>query len=431
IIQIIMFVRSFLAITVLLTVINATPNADIWAPVDAFLEQAIANGTFPGCVALVGNKDGILYASAPGHYTYGVPTPLNDGVVPKMTMDTLFDMASCSKVTATTTAIAQFYQRGELDLNATIASVIGQQYAVNGKGPITILNCLLHNSGYFPDPDPFWNTPEFGCPATANEYPPMDFSCQTQIYNSIMNQSLMNPIGATYVYSDLNFMTLMLVAGHYARTLGYVKEHDIIPECNTGGPGIDQCYYEAYVRKYVFDPVGTKFTGYLQPNFLFPFSAPTENDTVYMHTTIQGVVSDGNAYAMGGIGGHAGVFSNAPEMFTFMKAIMFAREDSSYLNTTTMELFTKEYNHSQSSRALGWNTNDPTVNDEGWDQSCGSLSPTTWMHLGYTGTMLCGDPERELIVILLTNRVYPTSTNELILNVRRPFGNLVQQIYDA
>ncbi|EFA75707.1 Hypothetical protein yfeW precursor [Heterostelium album PN500] len=364
------------------------PDASVWDPVTSFLEQAIVNGSFPGCVALVGTRDKILYSSAPGAYTYGVPTPINVPKVPQMEIDTLFDMASCTKVTATTTAIAQFYQRGELSLDSTIASILGQQFAVNGKGPITVLNCLLHNSGFYPDPNPFWNTPEFGCPATAYEYPPLEFSCQTQFYNSIMNQSLMNPIGSTYVYSDLNFMTLMLVVGHYARTLGYVKEYEVLQDCLTGGPGIDQCYYEAYVRKYVFYPLHLKSTNYLPPTYLAPYCAPTENDTVYMHTTIQGVVSDGNAYAMGGIGGHAGVFSNAPDMYQFMHAIMFADKNSDYLNSTTVQLFTTEYNHTQSSRALGWNTNDPTVPDYGWSLACGTLSPKTWMHLGYTGTML-------------------------------------------
>eukprot|EP01132_Coremiostelium_polycephalum_P007816 gene7816-9619_t len=411
--------------------LNNHINADIWQPVDDLLNEAVQNGTFPGSVALVGDKNGVLYVSAIGSYTYGIPTPINYPNVPPMTVGTLFDMASCSKVTATTTAVAQFYQRGELDLDSTIASILGSAFSVNGKGPMTVLNCLLHNSGFAPDPNPFWNTPQFGCPATSEFNPPLDFSCQTKIFNSIMGQSLMNPIGSTYVYSDLNFMTLMFVVGHYARTLGYVSQGDLVPGCYNGGPGIDQCYYEAYVRKYVFSALSLENTGYLPPAESAPICAPTVNDTVYMHTTIQGVVSDGNAYAMGGIGGHAGVFSNVEDMFEFMSAVMFSTEDSPYMNSTTYKFFTTEYNHTQSSRALGWNTNDPTVYDQGWGLACGTLSPKTWMHLGYTGTMLCGDPDRELIVILLTNRVYPDPSNTKISNVRKPFSTLVQQIYDA
>ncbi|KYQ94397.1 Hypothetical protein DLAC_04695 [Tieghemostelium lacteum] len=407
--------------------------SEYWAPADEILEVAIANYTFPGAVALVGNSKGVLYASAKGSFTYGIPTPINSPDVPQMNLTTTFDMASCSKVTATTTAIAQFYQRGELDLDSTIVSHLGEDFGVNGKETITVRNCLLHNSGYFPDPNPFWNTPQFGCPATADYYPPMEFTCQSQIYQSIMNQSLMNPIGSTYVYSDLNFMTLMFVVGQLASQYEYITLEDILPQCNQndGGNGIYQCYYEAYVRNYVFAPLELPNTGYLPPLSNAQFAAPTENDTVYMHTTIQGVVSDGNAYAMGGVGGHAGVFSNVEDMWTFMYTLMFANSDDSYLNSTTITYFTTEYNHTQSSRALGWNTNDPTVFDEGWSLSCGTLSSKTWMHLGYTGTMLCGDPERELILILLTNRVYPDPSNDKILDVRKPFATMVQKIYDT
>lgn len=87
---------------------------------------------------------------------------------------------------------------------------------------------------------------------------------------------------------------------------------------------------------------------------------------------------------MGGIAGHAGLFSRADEVLRLMELWMFPNKyPGVFLNTTTTSLFTKEYNHSQSSRALGWNTNDPTVFDEGWDQSCGTLSSTTYMHLGW------------------------------------------------
>jgi CubicO group peptidase (beta-lactamase class C family) len=102
-------------------------------------------------------------------------------------------------------------------------------------------------------------------------------------------------------------------------------------------------------------------TGYLPDPSLWPECAPTENDTIYLHRVIQGQVSDGNAYALGGIAGHAGLFSQAPDLYILMSRIMFATQYDDFLNSTTVDLFTTEYNHTQSSRALGWNTNDPTV----------------------------------------------------------------------
>eukprot|EP01092_Planopodium_desertum_P015796 TRINITY_DN852_c0_g3_i1.p1 TRINITY_DN852_c0_g3~~TRINITY_DN852_c0_g3_i1.p1 ORF type:complete len:132 (-),score=5.66 TRINITY_DN852_c0_g3_i1:529-924(-) len=98
---------------------------------------------------------------------------------------------------------------------------------------------------------------------------------------------------------------------------------------------------------------------------------------------------------------------------------------SKILNSTTTTFFTTEYNHSQSSRALGWNTNDPTVFDQGWNNSCGNLSAQTFMHLGFTGTEMCADPVNKIITILLTNRVYPNDSNTKIQLVRQLFNQAV------
>lgn len=98
---------------------------------------------------------------------------------------------------------------------------------------------------------------------------------------------------------------------------------------------------------------------------------------------MQGQVSDGNAYALGGIAGHAGLFSNVRDLSVLMHGWMWATPNDSWLNSTTASLWIKEYNHSQSSRALGWNTNDPNAPDQGWGLSCGRLSSKTFMHLGY------------------------------------------------
>jgi len=309
--------------------------------------------------------------------------------------------------------------------------ILGPQFGVNGKEKITVRNCLLHNAGFYPDPDPFYSTPQFGCPNTKNDHPAEDFSCQAQIYKSQMNESLQHSIGSVYEYSDLSFMTLMHVVGTLAKQYNYVRPTDLISSCAQGGPQEDQCYYEAYVRLHVIAPLGLNDTQFLPPQSKWARCAPTLNDTTYHHSVVQGFVEDPNTYADGGISGHAGLFSSATDVFAFMEQIMFSAYDDQYLNRTTYELFIKEYNHSQSSRALGWNTNDPNVYDEGWNQSCGSLSPLTFMHTGYTGPIICGDPERQLIVILLTNRVYPTDANIKIRRVRQLFGNAVQQIYDS
>jgi len=329
----------------------------------------------------------------------------------------------------------QFYQRGELYLDVKVSQLLGQQYSVNGKENITILNLLLHNSGFYSDPIPFWNTPQFNCPETKNHFPAETLSCSQLIYNSLLTQSLLHPIGSTYLYSDLNYITLMYIIGGLADSLGYITPQDLLPICQevVDEGGKRQCYFEAYVRRHILDVVGMSNSGFRLDEAKWPKCAPTTNDTTYLHNTFQGQVSDGNAYAMGGIAGHAGFFSNVDDLYSLMKLYLFAEPNSPFLNSTTVDLFIKEYNHSQSSRALGWNTNDHTVVDQGFTQACGSLSPKSYMHTGYTGTLICVDPDRELIVFLLTNRVYPqptTQNQKLIIQLRTGWSTAVQVAYD-
>lgn len=405
-----------------------------WTSVDLILENAIKNRTFPGCVALVANEKGILYLKAHGNYTYGDPTPFNYGLNPPMKPETLFDMASCTKVTATTSAIAQFYQRGQLNLETKIVDILGDSFGQNGKQAISVLNCLLHNAGLPPDPNPNYWDPVFGCPETSHHYPEENFSCQKKIYESVLAQKLQYPIGTQYLYSDLSMITLMFVVGRLARDFKYIEPADLLPSCDISQnfPATDQCYFEAYVRKYVFEKLDMTSSGFLPARSEWDQCAPTENDTSYLNRVIQGQVSDGNAYALGGIAGHAGLFSNVKDLYKMMRQMMFPREkDDSFLNATTIRYFTKEYNHTQSSRALGWNTNDPDSYDYGWNLVCGTMSASTWTHIGFTGTQMCGDPERKLITILLTNRVYPSASGTGIADARRSFNTEVVRLVDT
>eukprot|EP01104_Vermistella_antarctica_P020718 TRINITY_DN8989_c0_g1_i1.p1 TRINITY_DN8989_c0_g1~~TRINITY_DN8989_c0_g1_i1.p1 ORF type:complete len:489 (+),score=103.89 TRINITY_DN8989_c0_g1_i1:140-1606(+) len=416
------------------SVLRTAPSASSynWTTVDQVLQEGITEFAYPGCTAMVGTQEGIIYSNVFGNFTYSNSTPpLNNGTNPGMRLDTVFDMASCSKVVGATTALAQFYQRGELDLDTPIQKFLGSNYTANGKENITVRNCLLHNAGYPPDPDPnYWST-NFTCPATTAEHPAEVYTCQVDVWNSLMNQTLQNPVGEVYVYSDLSFITLMYVVGNLARTNGYITPEHLLPGCDNGLPQADQCYFEAYVRLYVFGALGLENSTFLPPREDWAAIPPTWNDTTYMHEVMQGTVSDGNAYALGGISGHAGIFSNAPDMFTFMTRLMYASEDDKFLNATTVKYFTTEYNHSQSSRALGWNTNDPTVFDEGWNTTCGTLSPLTFTHIGFTGTQLCGDPTRQLFTVFLTNRVYPDEFNFKIEKYRRNFNSAVRAVFDG
>ena len=128
--------------------------------------------------------------------------------------------------------------------------------------------------------------------------------------------------------------------------------------------------------------------------------------------------------------GHAGLFSDVHDLVAYTQAWLAPR--AGFLNATTLAAFTAQYDHAQSSRALGWNTNADDAEDHGWNYSCGTLSSRTFMHTGYTGTMICADPTRTLGVVLLTNRVYPDdATTRFIHDFRNKFTSTVQKIFDA
>lgn len=183
-------------------------------------------------------------------------------------------------------------------------------------------------------------------------------------------------------------------------------------------------------------------TQYLLAESLWPQCAPTLNDTgdgSYTHKRLQGQVADGDCYAMGGIAGHAGVFSTAPDIGRFLSYMLevLKSEDANFgidkiLNKTTLQYFTTIHNSTQSSRALGWSTNSNESKDYGFDHSCGTMSPLTFMHTGYTGTCMCADPESGLWSVILTTRIYncqgqlcPSGSSDAVKSIYKEFNTVL------
>ncbi len=327
-------------------------------------------------------------------------------------------------------------QRGELALDTLIAdpALLGPSYANNGKEVITVENCLLHNAGYPPDPNPMYWSAQFACPATAHAPVSEVFTCVDQAYQGLMKQTLINPPGAKFLYSDLSMITLQYVVGKLAHDLGYIKPAQLHASCANApaGSGLaHSCYYEAYARVYVFQANDMQNTGFLPDKRTWAGVPPTWQDDYYRMFQPQGQVSDENSYALGGIAGHAGVFSNVYDLMKLMRALVFAPQSSdSFLNATTVRLFTTVHNVSQSSRALGWDTNNYAANTY---RGCSQLSSSTFTHTGYTGTQICADPERQLITILLTNRCYPVKAAQMdtIHVVRQQWNDAVLAVYNS
>lgn len=390
-----------------------------YTTLDDILQAGVDTHVFPGAVGVVGNLDGLIYMNPVGKYSYATKDTA-------MFMTTLFDMASVTKVVSTTSAVALLYQQGYLSLYTLVGDILGEAFNNGGKEDITIVNCLVHNAGFAPDPNPFYNTVAFACPQTSEPAPAEDFSCWNPlIYDSFMSEVLVTPPGEKYVYSDLSFITLQLVVGTVVLNNNLVSEADMsvcmaIPAQSAKNLRTVQntaadsqhivCAFEAFVRIQVFQRPANSVTdttltqpwlpntGYLPPQNLWGYAAPTVNDTgpgSYAHKRYQGQVSDGNAYAMGGIAGHAGLFSNVADMAKFAQYMLSKSIDNSavkatepelqeaqtyraaedvannkasaslmpFLNSTTVKLFSTVYNITQSSRALGWTTNTPVVSN--------------------------------------------------------------------
>eukprot|EP01032_Pedospumella_encystans_P014038 gene14038-16143_t len=480
-----MFVALFTV--ALVGVVAATSST--YNTLDEILQSGVDIKTYPGAVGVVGNLDGLLYMNPVGRYGY-------ESTDPAINMVTLFDMASVTKVVSTTSAVALLYQSGYLGLNDLVGDILGSEFNNGGKETITITNCLVHNAGFAPDPNPFWSTAAFNCPATTDPDVPEDMTCwNPMIFNSIMTQVLVTPPGQTYVYSDLSFMTLQLVVGTVVLNNNLVTSDDMSDCMNIAVKGSDSplradstgitadqsheviCAFEAFLRVEMFQrPANSVMdttasvpwlinTGYRPAQSLWSYAAPTVNDTgpgSYAHKRYQGQVSDGNAYAMGGIAGHAGLFSTIADMAKFGQYMLARSIDDSpvkamselnkpgvptmaskasgsllpFLNSTTVKLFGTVHNITQSSRALGWTTNTPQISDYGFNNSCGAMSSTTFMHIGYTGTCICIDPVNKLFSAVLTTRVYncdvqgcPSDNSMLTKDVYRRFNTEAVKLF--
>jgi uncharacterized protein YbbC (DUF1343 family)/CubicO group peptidase (beta-lactamase class C family) len=323
---------------------------------DRTIEQAIQEDRIPGAVLLIGHQGQIVHRKAYGKRAL-VPAP------EPMTVDTIFDLASLTKVVATTSSLMKLFEEGKFRLNDRVTEYLPEFQG--GSSDLTIRNLFTHFSGMPPDLvlTPAWS------------------GYQTGIHKAMIEKPNAPP-GAHFVYSDINFILL----GELVHQLSGQMLSD-------------------YAREHVFLPLGMKETMFQPPASLVPRIAPTERDGPH-GAPLRGVVHDETSRYMGGVAGHAGLFSTADDLARFCEMLLRKGElDGTRLySSLTVEKFTTPQSPADQPilRGLGWDIDSPFSGNRGDLFPIGSYG-----HTGFTGTSIWIDPVSQTYVILLANSVHP------------------------
>lgn len=345
--------------------------------VEPLIREAIGRRAFPGAAVAVGRGDAVVTLRGFGRYTY-------DATSRPVTTASPFDLASVTKVVATTTALMLLVDRGQIDLDAPVARYV-PEFGRKGKDRVTVRHLLTHTGGLIPF-RPFHR---------------MGITDRRRLLEAIFDEELQYEPGSDSRYSDFGPIVLAVAV-----------------ERITGVP------FDHFVRESVFEPLGMWHTGFRRAGRPDPAAVPTELDRDFRKRLVQGEVHDETAWILGGTAGHAGLFSTAEDLSRF--AAMLASDGivggRPFVRSETLRLFTTRVDTTgRHTRALGWDTRAR----EG-PSSAGSLfGPRSFGHTGFTGTSIWVDPDRGLWVILLANRVYPTRDNQRHAPVRSALADLV------
>jgi serine-type D-Ala-D-Ala carboxypeptidase len=327
-------------------------SAERLAKIDYVVERGIKAGGYPGASVVVGRRGAAVWERGFGHLGWNSSDA-------KVSASTIYDLASLTKVVGTTTAVMLLFDEDKIKLDEPVKSYL-PEFSGGNKDLVTVRMLLEHRSG-LPAGRDLWRLAS--SPADARR--------------AVLETPLAFRPGQYMEYSDLG-----------ADVLGFVVER-------VSGQALDR-----FLDQRVFKPLGMSETGFRPSPLLRAQIAPTELNPPRGYP-LRGEVHDENAYALGGVAGHAGIFSSAADLSVFAQMMLNGGEfrGTRLIKESTVSLFTKSTS-SRGTRALGWDTC-------GHEGSCGKyLSDNSYGHTGFTGTSMWIDPDREMFVILLTNRVH-------------------------
>lgn len=400
---------------------DAAPEAQGLNPaklkeIDGIVEDAIKNGATPGGVVLVAKNGKVVYNKAYGYTTYEKKEPV--------TTESVYDLASVTKISATTVSVMKLYEEGKIDLNKTLGDYLTWTRGTD-KADLTLRDVLLHQAGLVayipfyratidtvtgkPNPAYYRSEPVEGFSVRVAE----DLYLRNDYVDTIYSRILKSKLGpkGKYVYSDNDFIFLGKIV-----------------EAVSGMP------LNEYVKKTFYEPLLMNTTRF-KPKEHLPLNeiVPTEREKMFRMQLLRGDVHDPGAAMFGGVAGHAGLFSNAYDLAQLYQMLLNGGEMNGvrYLKKETIDYF-NTYHSDISRRGLGFDKpeKDNATRKEAYPTL--SASPQTFGHTGYTGTCVWADPKENLLFIFLSNRVHPDggdiNTKLLRMNVR---SNIHETIYQS
>ncbi len=355
--------------TYLLAILFATQTHPV-AAIDSIVRDGIRQGAYPGAVVMIGTADTVLLGKGYGRLTW------SDTAAPPSPDSTLYDLASLTKVIATTPAVMLLYERGLIRLDRPVSEYLSA-FVGDGKAAVTVRHLLNHTSGLRAFL-PLHTLTDNAAAARA----------------AVMSEPLRWRPGSRVEYSDLNAMLL-----------GWLVE------------AVSETPLDVFVKRELYAPLGLSQTRYNLPREHRTRAAPIN---VWRGHTIRGVIHDQNAARLDGVSGHAGLYSTGRDLARIAQWYLghgSVENAARLLTAATVETFTRP---GPGNRALGWEINDTTTSE-----NTGTLlSPEAYGHGGFTGTSIWIDPSRNLFVVLLTNRVYAPRTRRSITRLKEVRGRL-------
>jgi len=374
-------------------------NPDSLAKIDEIVEEMIKKKAAPGCQIFVAKSGKIIMNKAYGTHDYNKSNPVGT--------DDIYDIASITKIASTTLSIMKLYENGEVDLDGNLSPYI-ESIDTSNKKDKTVRQMMAHHAGligWIPfyrttiDPkskqkktlDSYYRqiqSDSFNIQVASNLYMRTDY--RDSIWHQVISSNLRSK--TNYRYSDLGFYFMMKVV-----------------EEKSGQP------LNHFVREQFYEPLGLSHTGYNPRNFANVNDiVPSEKDSYFRNQVLKGHVHDMGAAMLGGVCGHAGLFSNSMEIGIIMQMLLnggyYAGEQ--VLDPKTVIEFTTRYQGS-TRRGIGFDMKE--LNLDKYENMSQMASPSTFGHLGFTGTCAFADPEHELVYIFLSNRTYPTMENKTFI----------------